>query len=245
MAGPEAMNCPSCGAPVSADATQCEHCGARLAMVACPSCFGMVFAGAKFCSHCGAAIAREEVPAQTVALCPRCQVNMDAVVIGKENLRECPKCEGIWADATSLQKICEDREEQSAVLGTAAALPEGDAVLEDKIRYLPCPICQKFMNRVNFAHCSHVIVDVCSQHGTWFDKDELRRIVEFIRGGGMDRARQEEIVELEQRRRALQSAQIGGFPSEPAFGQQKNYHELGGGIASAAANLITSFFFDT
>src|SRR3954466_7221397 len=58
---PEAMNCPSCGAPVAADATSCGHCGCRLAMVACPSCFGMVFVGAKFCSHCGAAIAREEV----------------------------------------------------------------------------------------------------------------------------------------------------------------------------------------
>src|SRR5215467_10766385 len=98
---PETMNCPSCGAPVSSDATQCEHCGSRLAVVACPSCFGMVFAGAKFCSHCGAAIARAEVPAEQAALCPRCQVNMGAVVIGKENLRECSKCEGIWADAAS------------------------------------------------------------------------------------------------------------------------------------------------
>jgi Zn-finger nucleic acid-binding protein len=228
---------------VSSDATQCDHCGARLAMVACPSCFGMVFAGAKFCSHCGAAIARAEVPAEQEALCPRCQVNMDAVVIGKENLRECRKCEGIWADAASLQKICEDREEQAAVLGTAAPLPEGDAVLEANIRYLPCPICQKFMNRVNFAHCSHVIVDVCSQHGTWFDKDELRRIVEFIRAGGLDMARKEEIEELERRRRALASAQIGGFSSEPALPSRRNYDDLGGGIATVAANLITSFFF--
>lgn len=239
------MNCPSCGAPVSADATQCEHCGARLAMVACPSCFGMVFAGAKFCSHCGAAIARVEEPAPTTALCPRCKVNMQAVLIGKENLRECPKCEGIWVDAASLKKICEDREEQTAVLGTAAALPGGDANLEEQIHYIPCPVCSSFMNRVNFAHCSHVIVNVCSQHGTWFDKDQLRRIVEFIRGGGMDRARQEEISELEQKRRSLQSAQIGGFPSEPALEQQRNYHELHGGIASAAADLITSFLFDT
>jgi len=236
------MNCPSCGAPVSSDATQCDHCGARLAMVACPSCFGMVFVGSKFCSHCGAAISREEVPAQTVALCPRCQVNMDAVQIGKENLRECTKCEGIWADTASLQKICEDREEQSAVLGTAAHLPEGDAVLETNIRYLPCPICKKFMNRVNFAHCSHVIVDVCSQHGTWFDKDELRRIVEFIRAGGFERARQEQIQQLEQKRTQLASAQTGGFVVQPAS-DRRDYNELTGGIASAAVDLIASFFF--
>ena len=35
------------------------------------------------------------------------------------------------------------------------------------------------MNRVQFANCSHVIVDVCKPHGTWFDRDELRRIVEL------------------------------------------------------------------
>src|SRR4051794_24879887 len=105
---PQAMNCPSCGAPVAPDATSCDHCGARLAMVACPSCFGMVFAGAKFCSHCGAAIERQEIAADQQAPCPRCKVNMEAIVIGKTNLRECPLCEGIWADAASLQQICVD-----------------------------------------------------------------------------------------------------------------------------------------
>src|SRR3954471_17919971 len=214
MAGSaETLNCPMCGASASSDATKCEHCGARLATIACPSCFGMVFAGAKFCSHCGAAVARTEVPADAPEVCPRCKVNLDAVVIGKTNLRECPKCEGIWADTASLQQICMDREQQAAVLGVAAPLPQDVGDIEKNIRYLPCPVCQTLMNRVNFAHCSHVIVDVCRQHGTWFDKDELRRIVEFIRGGGLDMARSEEIAELERRRRALASAQISGAGS--------------------------------
>jgi Zn-finger nucleic acid-binding protein len=240
---PETMNCPACGAPVSSDATQCEHCGARLAMVACPSCFGMVFAGAKFCSHCGAAIAREEVAATTTELCPRCKVNMDAVVIGKENLRECPRCEGIWVDTASLQRICADREEQAAVLGNAAPLPEADNALEN-VRYLPCPVCNTLMNRVNFAHCSHVIVDVCRAHGTWFDKDELRRIVEFIRAGGLDAARADEIAELERQRQQLRTAQLGGPMESTAYSRSAHYDSLGGGIASVAANLITSFFDD-
>lgn len=243
MTAPESMNCPTCGAPVSSDATQCSHCGSRLAVVACPSCFGMVFAGAKFCSHCGAAIARAEVATDTVQLCPRCRVNMESVVIGKTNLRECPKCEGIWADADSLQQICADKEQQAAVLGTAAPLPtEGD--LENNIRYVPCPVCNKLMNRVNFAHCSHVVVDVCREHGTWFDKDELRRIVEFIRAGGLDAARADELYELERKRQQLRTAQISG-PLDSGFeSRSARYDGVGGGIASAAANLITSFFFD-
>jgi Zn-finger nucleic acid-binding protein len=237
------MNCPTCGAPVSSDATQCEHCGSRLAVVACPSCFGMVFAGAKFCSHCGAAIARQEVSTGAIELCPRCRVNMESVIIGKTNLRECPRCEGIWADADSLQQICADKEQQAAVLGTAAPLPN-DGNMETNIRYVPCPICNKLMNRVNFAHCSHVVVDVCKEHGTWFDKDELRRIVEFIRGGGLDQARADEMYELERKRQQLKAAQFAGPADSPVFERQTRYDNLGSGIASAAANLISSFFFD-
>lgn len=241
------MTCPMCGAPVSSDATQCEHCGARLAMVACPSCFGTVFAGAKFCSHCGAALARTEVPADSTELCPRCHVNMDAVAIGKENLRECPKCEGIWVDSASLQRICQDREEQAAVLGTAAPLPQVDCQIEVNFRYLPCPICKTFMNRVNFAHCSHVVVNVCSTHGTWFDKDQLRSIVEFIRAGGMEKARQEEIEQLDQKQRELASARITGasvgMGDSPLLSGQRNYDDAAAGIASVALDLVSTFFF--
>ena len=56
----QTLNCPMCGAAASSEATQCEHCGARLATVACPSCFGMIFQGAKFCSHCGAKVDRAD-----------------------------------------------------------------------------------------------------------------------------------------------------------------------------------------
>lgn len=233
-----------CGAPVSAGATQCDHCGARLQMVACPSCFGMVFAGDKFCPHCGAAIARAEVDDGKTELCPRCQVNMQAIVIGKTHLRECAKCEGIWAGTAELQEICEDRDDQTAVLGTAGLAPH-PVGLDLNIHYLRCPVCSQFMNRVNFAHCSGVVVNVCKADGTWFDKDQLRRIVEFIRGGGLERARKDEIDELASRQRELKAAQISGGAADldvpPSLSHQKNYDDLGSGIASAAAHLFTSF----
>ncbi len=197
-----------CGAAASSDSTCCEHCGARLATVACPSCFGLVFVGAKFCSHCGARIERTEIETSP-ELCPRCRVKMTAIQLGTTDLLECPRCEGIWADKVSLDEICADRERQAAVLGMPSQLPPtGPGTLETQIRYIPCPVCSKLMNRVNFAHCSNVVVDVCSQHGTWFDRDELRRIVEFIRAGGIEKARQRELAELEEQRRALKSEQI-------------------------------------
>ena len=205
-----------CGAAASSDSPQCEHCGARLATVACPSCFGMMFVGAKFCSHCGAKADRTEVAAGTHEFCPRCRVEMEAVLIGQTHLEECPRCEGIWADADSLQQICADREQQAAVLGMATATQAPESInLEAHIRYVPCPVCKNLMNRVNFAHCSGVIVNVCNQHGTWFDKDELRRIVEFIRAGGLEQERTRQIAELEEeQRRARASIIAGGWTSD-------------------------------
>jgi Zn-finger nucleic acid-binding protein len=63
------------------------------------------------------------------------------------------------------------------------------------------------MNRVNFAHYSNVIVDVCKAHGTWFDRDELRKVIEFIRAGGLDNARNRELAEREEREARLKGAQ--------------------------------------
>jgi Zn-finger nucleic acid-binding protein len=171
----------------------------------------MIFLGAKFCSHCGARVDRTETAETSRQLCPRCQVDMEAVVIGHTPLRECPKCEGIWADGDSLQHICADREEQAAVLGMAVPQLSGSiGDIEQNIRYIPCPVCKALMNRVNFAHCSGVVVDVCLKHGTWFDKDELRRIIEFIRAGGMEKERGRQIQELEDRKRQLAATQTAG-----------------------------------
>lgn len=203
----ETLQCPSCGASASTGTTQCTYCGAALATIACPSCFGMMLVGAKFCSHCGARAERAQVPATEKQLCPRCQVNMNAVVIGSTHLRECPRCEGIWADAIALQQICTEREQQAAVLGTPAP-PTKSLPHELAIRYVPCPVCRNLMNRVNFAHCSGVIIAVCRAHGTWFEKDDLRRIVEFIRSGGLEKARAREIADVEDQRRRLRTEQI-------------------------------------
>jgi hypothetical protein len=57
------------------------------------------------------------------------------------------------------------------------------------------------MNRTNFAHSSGVIIDSCKQHGYWFDADELRRVIEFIRAGGIESARKREIDMLAEERK--------------------------------------------
>ncbi|MGA2960584.1 MAG: zf-TFIIB domain-containing protein [Candidatus Korobacteraceae bacterium] len=167
--------------------------------------------GAKFCSHCGASAARTEVSNSDKVRCPRCQADMKTIMIGGSGLQECPQCEGIWSDAETLQRICTEKEKQAAVLGMPAPAAE-PADMEKDIRYFPCPMCQQLMNRVNFAHYSGVVLDVCKAHGTWFDKDKLRRTVEFIRAGGLEKARAHQIDQLEEERRRLEATRNAGVP---------------------------------
>jgi Zn-finger nucleic acid-binding protein len=196
------LNCLSCGAVVRSDATHCDHCGARLATMACPKCFEMIFQGSKFCPHCGARVDRVET-GDAGLTCPRCEVELDFVELGTLEVAECAKCDGLWVDKDDFEELCANREQQASILGSAIEIPP--APLETKIRYLKCPLCADLMNRHNFANCSGVVVDVCKPHGTWFDANELQRIMAFIRGGGMDRAREQQKRELEDARRRLEA----------------------------------------
>ena len=138
---------------------------------------------------------------------------MTAFTIAGSDLLECSRCDGIWTDAGTLRQICTDHEKQAAVLNMPGP-PLEPGGLEKEIRYLPCPVCHQLMNRVNFARCSHVIVDVCKAHGTWFDKDELRRLVQFIRAGGLEKARGLQIADMEEARRRLDAARNANMQSD-------------------------------
>src|SRR5713226_7360167 len=155
----QTLNCPNCGAAISSDAPQCRYCESKLATIACPSCFAMIFVGSRHCPHCGAAAAQATAAELSVLKCPRCRIDMSAITIGDQAMRECERCGGIWIEFAAFEKICADREQQSAVLG--GALPASARQLtanadSEKISYAPCPRCDQLMNRVNFARCSGV-----------------------------------------------------------------------------------------
>lgn len=204
----ETINCPMCGASISTKSPQCRYCEAQLATVACPRCFAMMFLGSKHCPHCGAAAAREAEVTSAGRNCPRCKTEMRVATVGNTRVLECASCLGLWLSTQSFEKICADREHDAAILGNASLADIDRSVPQTKVNYIPCPECKQLMNRANFARCSGVIIDLCKQHGTWFDRDELSRIVSFIRAGGLDMARQKEKHSLEEERRKLAQQQL-------------------------------------
>jgi Zn-finger nucleic acid-binding protein len=231
------LNCPNCGAAISSDSSQCRYCESKVATIACSSCFGMMFKGSRHCPHCGELASFVTAAELSVLKCPRCRIDMSAITLGTNAMRECEKCEGLWVEVAAFERICADREQQSGVLGVASTVPArqtSDAFVT--VTYQPCPQCAQLMNRVNFARCSGVIVDVCRGHGTWFDRDELRRIIEFIRAGGLDLSRDKEKREIEYERQQLRTEQMLSGPRSEVFGSFDD--ERIGGL-SAARGLLT------
>ena len=211
-----ALHCPNCGAASTGDARRCAYCGTRLATVQCAACFGLVFFGSRFCPHCGAEIAGKRPVDLEKLFCPRCRSSsspakkplMEPVVLRDVALDECPDCCGVWVDRPTFRRICVSAVVQADVIH---ALGPSRGSTERTVRYLRCPLCNEQMARRNYARRSGVIVDFCATHGLWFDREELRRVVEFIRTGGLtdaDGAAKIEHVEPEPQDQAAPDAKL-------------------------------------
>ena len=207
MNRPEALNCPNCGATVMSDRSSCEFCRTRLKTMGCSKCLGMMFLGSKFCGHCGvSAQATELLEEADPGNCPRCKVSLQSLQIDSVHVRECERCGGFWPSVKEFEELCTNREQQASVLGFIGsyAHPNADP---PPVSYVPCPDCGQLMNRSNFARSSGVIIDMCREHGVWFDAGELSKIVEFIDRGGLDRAREKERIAIQDERSRLRDEQ--------------------------------------
>ncbi len=199
-----------------------------------------MFIGNKFCGHCGA-------PAMPVAgsndiaagSCPRCKIDLEFLTIGSNSIRECTKCGGFWTSSATFENICASREEQSAVL-TFIRSDAHPSVHPSSISYVPCPDCSQLMNRSNFARSSGVIIDMCRDHGVWFDADELPKIIDFINKGGLTLQREKEKIALEDERRKLRDDQrrMARMESRSGGGRFEN------GDSSSVLGGILKIFFE-
>jgi Zn-finger nucleic acid-binding protein len=109
---------------------------------------------------------------------------------------------------------------------SAAASHRGPAP-ERARGFRKCPQCAGLMIRRNLGRgASGIIVDVCGEHGLWFDDDELARVIAWMRTGGLEAAR-EDVARLKsspdvQRKRRARSAdgrrQPGDSSKADSFG---------------------------
>ena len=122
-------------------------------------------------------------------------------------IAECAECHGVWVTRETIDRMVASHADDTILLALAPGLAATQASFAvgagvETVRYRPCPVCRTLMNRVNYARISGIIVDVCREHGTWFDVHELPALLQFVRAGGLDTARtkEKEALALERRR---------------------------------------------
>jgi Zn-finger nucleic acid-binding protein len=191
----EIHRCGACGAQVFADAAACSYCGSEIVRegvlsLICPECMARNAETSRFCVACGVGFKPEPVCVDGHELpCPACDLLMPPTQVAGVGLNECPRCNGLWVPGESFDALV--RRATEAQRGAGGADPKVEAPrvtggnpASARVVYRKCPECQGFMQRRNYRRSSGVVIDVCHEHGTWLDADELEAIAGFILSGG-------------------------------------------------------------
>jgi Zn-finger nucleic acid-binding protein len=192
-------NCQNCGAPLTGTLLVCDYCKTRqdvdLSLVH------------RF---------TVEDP-KSKRICPRCHIPLQTVDLRLDSkflIERCERCLGLFFDPGELEAFL-DKVVTNVHAIDSQRLNEVQNVKrrqEYPVTYIDCPVCQRLMNRINFASRSGVIADQCREHGIWLDGGELRQIMEWMKAGGMLGQKEKELemakLALEQEKKNLQFAKI-------------------------------------
>jgi Zn-finger nucleic acid-binding protein len=149
-------------------------------------------------------------------ICPACKAQLAKTELGGAEIHTCGGCGGTWLDREIFENISADREKRGLVLTGLSSAVES-FVPESTVAYRPCPICGKFMNRINYARISGVILDTCRSHGIWFDARELQNVLNFIEKGGLLKAQERARIKLEDARREAESSKTSTMAGMPDY----------------------------
>ncbi len=210
------VRCSACGAPRLLGATACQFCSSDFTLreqdldTICPGCATRISSVARYCHACALPITPQGDAGRPVDnTCPACgsERHLLSRALGGVDLAilECPRCAGMWLSGPTFQ-LLEERARERQLSWTperASGNSEPhDLASASEPLYRPCPECKKLMNRRNYGRRSGVIVDICSEHGVWFDMDELARVLGWIRDGGLAHAQEQELVRTKAEARA-------------------------------------------
>jgi Zn-finger nucleic acid-binding protein len=149
-------------------------------------------------------------------MCPNCAKNMQTIKLDlKEaiHIERCNSCFGLFFDPGEIESLLESSVSNVFNIN----LEHIDNINQDrfqskkKVKYVKCPVCKNFMNRVNFAHRSGVIIDQCMAHGIWLDSGEITHLMEWKKAGG------ELLHEKEKEKKAKKKKMSKKMPSSSTY----------------------------
>jgi len=109
--------------------------------------------------------------------CPRCRKRLFTATVKEVELSACGGCGGIWIDNASARRVLADPEPIFAEMATRAGTNAQARSTETKERI--CPACPSVLDK---TRVHGIELDVCPDHGTWFDAFELAMLVRVLGG---------------------------------------------------------------
>ncbi|XXY12859.1 zf-TFIIB domain-containing protein [Sorangium sp. So ce216] len=199
--------CPLCGLAIDAQGRCYPGCPGPLATVRCGGCYQLNPHDAERCAGCEHELGLEPIAEPDALRCLECDVPMSAFRAPTGLLRDCGRCGGQLVEHALLRDLLERRESYGK---SAPRPPRRPEHVDVRVRYVRCPVCGQRMNRKNFAGKSGIIVDICREHGTWFDRGELPQLLLFAESGGAASARLRQAEDAERARRQAKLARDAG-----------------------------------
>jgi Zn-finger nucleic acid-binding protein len=247
------VRCSSCGGPREAAASACRFCGSDFTLheqdlhTICPGCMARVSDRGRFCHHCGLPILPSAFAGEaTDRPCPACGAEWRLVSRnlggGGITVLECGGCGGLWLGNpvfVLLEERARREGRRAALEGLRLPSPDRATSAVEPPVYRPCPECGRLMHRRNYGRKSGVILDVCGDHGLWFDRGELDRVLRWIRRGELERS--ERLAEEESRHAARAAARERAAELEFASGGSLSSPVETGGVlwmAGAATDFV-------
>jgi Zn-finger nucleic acid-binding protein len=108
--------------------------------------------------------------------CPHCRKRLVGAEVGDVTLHGCGGCGGIWVDNESARAVLASPAKTLGVLAQRAAKNATGAVRQPRPT---CALCPAVLDKV---HVHGIELDICRDHGTWFDALELSRLTAVLRG---------------------------------------------------------------
>lgn len=248
--------CGHCGGTISAADEDCSYCGAHLSpadrveTTICPVCATRLPNDSAHCKACGVELRAAAIPPiPRDGKCPRCDGKLRVHLTERAELIECSDgCGGIWCSRETFERLQRDSRRAAATGASDAPAEEIKTSLGApagaKRQYVPCPTCGDLMQRRMFRHegrGSGIVLDVCRDHGVWFDADELQSALAFVRSSvranaGLDGSLAAQRAFAEKRR--AQGLDRRSFTDRPQRRQIGTAESLGAGIVEGLLEFL-------
>ena len=196
------LACGRCGGTLEEGDSSCTFCKAALApeereqTTLCPVCATRLPNDSNHCNKCGVSLRIAAVPALPKGGgCPRCKEELRVHLLADAEVVECggPNgCGGMWCTRETFERLIQNVRQavHTGTVGSPTA-PLSPPPLKppsyhdgSKQGYVSCLTCGQLMARRQFRHDgrpSRIVIDVCRDHGVWFDHAELEGVLAFIR----------------------------------------------------------------